>query len=147
MAIGTGCCKGKIISVALFTCRELMLRIKLIGGAASGRVFVSNALPDSGDALNTKGVSTFWYHPQAHGLAVFLHNYLVENFPRPSYGIFWNNLALTRPHTALSLLLELGFMINPEEFAWIINPTEQRKLAVAIADGITLWLQDQDFED
>ncbi len=102
-----------------------------------------NALPDSGDAINTKGISTFWYHPQAHALAVFLHNYLVENFARPSYGVFWNNLALTRPHTAPSLLLELGFMINPEEFAWITNQDEQKKLAAAIADGITLWLRDR----
>jgi N-acetylmuramoyl-L-alanine amidase len=30
-------------------------------------------------------------------------------------------------------------MINPVEFEWIVNPQEQQKLAVAIADGITQW--------
>lgn len=99
-----------------------------------------NALPDSGDAINTKGIGTFWYHPQAHDLAVFLHNYLTKNLNRPSYGVFWNNLALTRPHTAPTVLLELGFMINPEEFEWVINSNEQVKLAQVIADGITQWL-------
>ena len=59
---------------------------------------------------------------------------------RPDYGVFWSNLALTRPHTAPSLLLELGFMINPVEFEWITNSGEQQKLAKAIADGITEWL-------
>jgi N-acetylmuramoyl-L-alanine amidase len=98
-----------------------------------------NALPDEGDAMNTKGISTFWYHPQAHNLAVFLHNYLVEKLNRPSYGVFWNNLALTRPQIAPSLLLELGFMINPEEFEWITNSAEQTKLASAIAFGIKEW--------
>ena len=98
-----------------------------------------NALPDNGDAINTKGVSTFWYHPQAHDLAIFLHKYLVEKLDRPDYGVFWNNLALTRPHTAPSVLLELGFMINPWEFEWIINPQSQTKLARAIADGIVEW--------
>ena len=98
-----------------------------------------NALPDAGDAINTQGVGAFWYHPQAHSLAVFLHNYLVRQFRRPSYGVFWNNLALTRPETAPSVLLELGFMINPSEFEWIVNPQEQRKLAAAIAQGITEW--------
>ncbi|MGL5805868.1 MAG: N-acetylmuramoyl-L-alanine amidase, partial [Xenococcaceae cyanobacterium] len=78
-----------------------------------------NALPDDGDAINTKGISTFWYHPQAHSFAVFLHNYLVDKLGRHSYGVFWNNLALTRPHTAPSILLEMGFIINPEEFEWI----------------------------
>lgn len=100
-----------------------------------------NALPDAGDAINTKGVGMFWYHPQAHGLAVFLHNYLVEQLNRPSYGVFWNNLALTRPAVAPSILLELGFMINPEEFEWIVNPQEQRKLAAALADGIVEWVE------
>ena len=98
-----------------------------------------NALPDNGDAINTKGVSTFWYHPQAHDVAVFLHKYLVEKLDRPDAGVFWNNLALTRPHTAPSVLLELGFMINPWEFEWITNPQEQTKLARAIADGIVEW--------
>lgn len=99
-----------------------------------------NALPDGGDAMNTKGISAFWYHPQAHSLAMFLHNYLVKKLNRPDYGVYWNNLALTRPATAPSVLLELGFMINPNEFEWIVNPQEQKKLAVAIADGITQWL-------
>ena len=98
-----------------------------------------NALPDNGDAINTKGVGAFWFHPQAHSLAMFLHNYLVAKLNRPSYGVFWNNLAMTRPAVAPSVLMELGFMINPEEFEWIVNPTEQKKLAQAIAQGVTEW--------
>jgi N-acetylmuramoyl-L-alanine amidase len=95
-----------------------------------------NALPDNGDAENTRGISTFWYNTQAHAPAMFLHNYLVTKLNRPDYGTYWNNLALTRPHTAPSILLELGFMINPEEFEWITNAQEQQKLAKAIAQGI-----------
>lgn len=98
-----------------------------------------NALPDSGDALNTQGISTFWYHPQAQDLASFLHSYLVKNLNRPDYGLFWNNLALTRPHTAPAILLELGFMINPDEFEWITDAREQQRLAGAIARGIRTW--------
>jgi N-acetylmuramoyl-L-alanine amidase len=98
-----------------------------------------NALPDGGDAINTKGIAAFWYNAQAHSLALFLHNYLVKKLARPSYGVYWNNLALTRPTTAPSVLLELGFMINPTEFEWITNKQEQQKLARAISDGITEW--------
>ena len=100
-----------------------------------------NALPDAGDAENTQGISTFWYHPQAHDFAVFLHDYLVQTLNRPSYGVFWNNLALTRPHSAPSILLELGFAINPWEFEWIINPEEQKKLSKAIAEGIVEYFR------
>ncbi|MBE9004899.1 N-acetylmuramoyl-L-alanine amidase [Fortiea sp. LEGE XX443] len=100
-----------------------------------------NSLPDNGDAENTKGVGMFWYHPQAHNLAVFMHNYLVKKLNRPSYGVFWNNLALTRPAAAPSVLLELGFMSNPDEFEWVTNPQEQKKLAKALAKGLVEWFQ------
>lgn len=100
-----------------------------------------NALPDAGDAINTAGIGMFWYHPQAHDLAVSLHNDLVENLDRPSYGVFWNNLALTRPHAAPTILMELGFMINPTEFEWITNRREQVRLAGAIADSVENWLR------
>jgi len=102
-----------------------------------------NALPDDGDAINTAGIGTFWYNPPAHNLSVFLHNYLVDELNRPSYGIFWNTLALTRPHTTLAVLLELGFMINPTEFEWIRDPQAQEELAKTIAEGIKVWWQQQ----
>ncbi|GAB4296628.1 MAG: N-acetylmuramoyl-L-alanine amidase [Oscillatoriaceae cyanobacterium] len=100
-----------------------------------------NALPDSGDAMNTAGVGMFWYHPQAHGLAMFLHNYLVQKLGRPSYGVFWNSLALNRSTITPSVLLELGFMINPNEFEWIVDPESQKQLAATIADGVEEWVR------
>ncbi len=100
-----------------------------------------NALPDSGDAQNTAGIGAFWFHTQAHSLAQFLHDYLVTELDRPSYGVFWNNLALTRPHVAPSVLLELGFMINPDEFEWIVDAQEQARLAETLAEGVELWVQ------
>ena len=91
--------------------------------------------------LNTSGVSAYWYNPQAQSLAVALQGHLVQSLKRPSYGVFWNDLALTRPTVAPSVLLELGFMINPDEFEWIIDPDAERKLAAAIADGVETWLK------
>ncbi|MDJ0731921.1 MAG: N-acetylmuramoyl-L-alanine amidase [Crocosphaera sp.] len=98
-----------------------------------------NALPDNGDAINTAGIGMFWYHSQAEDLSKFLHDYLVEKGNRPSYGVFWNNLALTRPHSAPSVLLELGFMINPTEFEWVTDAQQQKNLAAILANGITEW--------
>ena len=81
-----------------------------------------NALPDAGDAINTAGVSTFWYNTQSHSLAMFLHNYLVERLGRPSDGVYWNNLALTRPTVAPAVLLELGYLSNPRDEAQLRDP-------------------------
>ncbi|MHC5768481.1 MAG: N-acetylmuramoyl-L-alanine amidase [Nostoc sp.] len=100
-----------------------------------------NSLPDNGDAEKIKGFGAFWYQPQAHNLAIFLHNYVVKKLGKPSYGVYWDNLALTRPTAAPSVLLELGFMSNPDEFEQIVNPKEQKKTANAIAQGITEWVR------
>jgi N-acetylmuramoyl-L-alanine amidase len=100
-----------------------------------------NALPDGGDVWGTQGIGTFWYHPQSQPLAIFLHNYLTRTARRPSYGVFWHNLALTRPTVCPAVLLELGFMIHPQEFEWIVNPQAQQHLAQTLAAGIEAWLR------
>jgi N-acetylmuramoyl-L-alanine amidase len=98
-----------------------------------------NSLPDGGNP-DTKGFSTFWYHAQAQSLAMYIHNYVVKDTGRPSYGVLWDNLALARPASAPSVLLEWGFMSNPGEFEQISDPLEQQKMAKSIANGITEWL-------
>lgn len=98
-----------------------------------------NALPDEGNAEDTAGISTFWYNAQAHNLAQVIHDQLVQRLDRPSYGVYWNNLALTRPTVAPAVLLEFGFMINPEEFEWIVDPQQQERLADALAQSLVDW--------
>ncbi|MGD1895536.1 MAG: N-acetylmuramoyl-L-alanine amidase, partial [Phormidesmis sp.] len=102
-----------------------------------------NALPDAGNALERAGIGAFWYYPQAHDLATFLHDYLVEELDREPYGGYWNNLALTRPSVTPAVLLELGVMINPEECEWIMDDASQRELARTLAEGVEAWLTQQ----
>jgi N-acetylmuramoyl-L-alanine amidase len=100
-----------------------------------------NFLPDNSNTANTRGLVSFWYHPQAHSPTVFLHNYLVNKLPQPSFGVFWNNLALTRPSAAPAVLLEFRFMNNANEFEEIVNPQQQQKIAKTLADGVTEWVK------
>ena len=101
------------------------------------------SVEEDGDAEGSQGVRSYWYHTQSHGAAMFLHNYLVGHLGRVDGGVFWNNLALTRPSEAPAVVLELGFMTNPEEFEWITDEDEQRALARVLADGIMTWLQSE----
>jgi N-acetylmuramoyl-L-alanine amidase len=100
-----------------------------------------NSLPVGTDPLKVKGFSVFWYHSQAQGLAAFLHNYVAQYGDRPQYGVIWDNLALVRPAAAPSVLLELGFMSNPDEFQWISDPQAQQQMAKTLASGITQWFK------
>lgn len=99
-----------------------------------------NALPDAGDARHTQGIGAFWFDPASHGLARALHTGLTTRLERPSYGVFWDNLAMTRPTVCPSVLLEIGFLTHPEEFEWVTDPAAQQRLAVAIADSLEAWL-------
>ncbi len=99
-----------------------------------------NSLPTGSDPAKAKGFSVFWYHAQAQGLATFLDTYVTQVGARPQYGVIWDNLALARPAAAPAVLLELGFISNPEEFQWISDPQAQQQMAKTLASGITQWL-------
>ncbi|NJN62141.1 MAG: N-acetylmuramoyl-L-alanine amidase [Coleofasciculaceae cyanobacterium RL_1_1] len=102
-----------------------------------------NALPDGGDPIATRGISTFWYHPQAEDLARFLHDQLITRLDRDSYGAIWSNFALTRPSNTLAVLLEFGFAINPDEYDWIVDPGAQQDLAETLAASLEIWMRDR----
>lgn len=72
---------------------------------------------------------------------MLLQNRLVQNLGRSSFGVYWNNLALTRPHSAPSVLLELGFMSNPDDFELAMDVQEQRRLARVLAEGVVEWFK------
>ena len=48
---------------------------------------------------------------------------------------------------ALSILIEVAYLINPEDNAMLINQDFQKKCAKAIADGIENYLTQEDTED
>lgn len=100
-----------------------------------------NALPDDGDAEHTQGLGAFWYDPLSQPFAAFMARSLCARLDRPLYGLFWDNLALTRPHVCPAMLLELGFLTHPAEAEWLADPAAQRRYAEAIADAIVAYLR------
>ncbi|WP_017325562.1 N-acetylmuramoyl-L-alanine amidase [Synechococcus sp. PCC 7336] len=115
-------------------------------GDAEPHLFVSihyNALPDSGDAENTRGIASFWYFPHSRPLAQALHLDLLRDLGQPDYGHFFSSLAVIRATSCPSVLLELGFTINPEEFELIVTPEHQQRTAEAIADSLARYVGDR----
>jgi len=58
-------------------------------------------------------------------------------------GLFWQSLAVTRPTAYPAVLVEVGFMIHPDEYLQLIQSSTQDKAAQAIVDGIKNFFQDQ----
>ncbi len=100
----------------------------------------NNALPDGRDPWAEHGTSDYWYHPQALELARSVRKSVVEAIGFPDYATRYQNLALCRPSKMLALLVEVGFMIHPDEFAQLIDPRVQAKTAQGIVDGLAQYL-------
>lgn len=96
----------------------------------------NNALPDGRDPLKEHGTSSYWYHPQSMELAASLKKSVKEASGFLDLGSRYQNLALARATAMPSVLLEIGFMINPDEFTNLIDPQFQSKIAESIANGI-----------
>lgn len=96
----------------------------------------NNALPDGRDPWAEHGTSSYWYHPQALELARTLKKALVQEVGFPDYGTYYQNLALARPSQMLAVLVEVGFMINPDEYTQLLDPQVQDRAASALLRGI-----------
>lgn len=100
----------------------------------------NNSLPDGRNPIKEHGSSTYFYHPQSVELAQTLKNKLLQYLGFPDIGSRYQNLALTRPSEMPAVLAEIGFVINPDECAQLIQPEVQEKAAKALADGIVEYL-------
>jgi N-acetylmuramoyl-L-alanine amidase len=100
----------------------------------------NNALPDGRDPWSARGTSAYWYQPQSQALARQLQKSTVSGLGFPDFGVFYDNLALARPSQLLACLIEVGFMINPDEYSELIRPEIQEKAAEAIERGIEKYL-------
>lgn len=121
---------------------SLARRVELMR-ATQPTVYLSlhnNALPDAGDPLRQHGTSVYWYQMQSRNLAEALHRQLIGDLGQPDYGLFWDSLAVIRPTEAPAVLLEFGFMTHPDEYARLLSPAFQERIARSLARGLTSWL-------
>jgi N-acetylmuramoyl-L-alanine amidase len=117
---------------------EIFSRVKT-ANANNSQVIISihnNSLPSSRNPLEEHGTSVYYYHSQSLPLAKFLHQSLLDMTGFKDFGVFYDSLVMTRPTEAPSVLLEVGFMINPDEYNQLITPEFQEKAAYGIAQGL-----------
>jgi len=96
----------------------------------------NNALPDGKNPYIEHGTSTYYYHSQSLPLAKSIQQSLVPVMGFKDLGVLYSSFVLTRPTEALSVLVEVGFMINPDEYNLLITPEFQEKAAIGISQGL-----------
>lgn len=101
----------------------------------------ANALPDGQDPIKNKGTSVYYYHNQARALAENILTSMTSQLGTQNDKVRQGSLALVRPTSSVSILIEVGYMINPDDNTLLTNPDFQKKCAKAIADGIENYLK------
>lgn len=97
----------------------------------------SNALPDGVDPTTRRGSGVYYYLPQARGLAESVLDSLTTLLPDiGNDGIHYQNLALTRPSTQPSILIEMAFLTEKSNLRALMSDTGRERFAQAIALGI-----------
>lgn len=99
----------------------------------------NNALPDGRNPMTEHGTSTYWYQPQSQEMARLLKDGMVKGLGLPDLKARYQNLALCRPSKMQAVLLEVGFMVNPDEFAALENPETQEKAAISITNAVKAY--------
>lgn len=101
----------------------------------------ANALPDGADPNKKRGTSVFYYHNQAKPLAENILSSMTTELGTQNDKVQQASLALVRPTGAVSVLVEVGYIINPEDYALLTDRSFQINCAKAIADGIENYLK------
>ncbi len=102
-----------------------------------------NALPDGQDPNKNRGTSIYYYYPQARPLADMIMDTVVSEIGVPNDKVRQGSLAVVRNTNAISLLIEVSYLINPEDNANLINPEFQKQYAKAIADSLEKYFDNK----
>ncbi len=100
----------------------------------------ANALPDGRDPRGVRGPEVHFSHMQAQAVASAILSQLRSRLPEIGTGqglIPDANLALTRPTTQISLLVETAYLTDPGNIRVLNSSDGQERFAQAIAAGIS----------
>ncbi|MDL2345512.1 N-acetylmuramoyl-L-alanine amidase [Deinococcus sp. MIMF12] len=103
----------------------------------------ANAIPDGVDPRTRRGSGVYYYQPQARALADAIQTSLVGTLPEVGNdGVHYQNLALARPTTQLSVLVETAFLTDKGNLRLLMSESGRERFAQAIAQGIERFYRD-----
>ena len=110
---------------------------------SDSEIFISihaNALPDGCDPNKNSGTSVYYYYNQAKPLAETVLDTMTKELELNNDKVRQASFAVIRNSNALSILVEIAYLINPEDNAKLISPEFRKKCAKAIADGLEKYI-------
>ncbi|MCI1272926.1 MAG: N-acetylmuramoyl-L-alanine amidase [Clostridiaceae bacterium] len=110
-------------------------------------IFISvhaNSLSDTQDPNKHSGTSAYYYYPESKPLAENILASVNKHAENANDGVHQESFAVVRNTNALSVLVETGYMINPDEITKLESSAFQKKIATGIAEGVVQFFKSTD---
>lgn len=98
-------------------------------------IFVSIHV-NSSNSETPSGLETHYYKDNSLTLAKYLHASMINNINSKDRGLFKSKFYVINHTTAPAVLVEIGFISNPNERAQLVTESRKNSTAKAIAEGI-----------
>lgn len=102
----------------------------------------NNALPDSAARSERIGASTYYYNLHSHELAEKIQERLVNELKMNDDKVRRESFAVIRNTQTVAVLIEVGYLIKPEDNIKLIDSKFQHKAAQAILHGLENYLNE-----
>ena len=106
-----------------------------IANSYRGATFVSVHF-NSASRSGANGIETYYFRGDSAGLAASIHRNVMAIAPTENRGIRRRGYFVLRRTNVPGVLVECGFLTNPTEASYALNPAYRQRLAEAIARGI-----------
>lgn len=106
-------------------------------------IFISihhNALADSSAYSGRSGSSVYYFYQQSRELADKIHKAMIDELQMKDDKVRDASYAVIRNTESLAILIEIGYMIDPDDNSKIITPEFQQKAADAILHGLENYI-------
>lgn len=99
-----------------------------------------NSLPYTKNPYKQHGTESHYYNENAKKLSEIIKTNLVNDLKLKDNGNKKNSLALNRSTNPVSVLVEVAYMINPEEYILLQNETFRRNVAKSIKKSLEEYI-------
>ena len=101
----------------------------------------ANALKDGGNPYEKHGTAVFYYNAQTVDFAKIIRDTLTKELQTKDDGVGMYSLVVTRPTMPLSVLVEVAYMIHPEEYKMLLDEKFRQKSAEAIKNALETYVK------
>lgn len=107
-----------------------------LANALDTDAFISIHYNSFPEVPSVAGIETFYYHDQYETLANFVQEEIIKETDEVDRGVAYKDLFVTRQTFKPGILLELGFISNPESEELLKQTEYQKKIATGIVNGL-----------